>query len=211
MIRVLIVDDHSLVRTALRLVLEKDGDISVVGQADNGESALTLCRELQPDVVLMDVSLPDMNGAELTRKLIAESPELRVLTLSAHVDRRTIAANLAAGAMGYVSKGTGAEDVLRGIRTLMTGTAFLSQDVAAQLVRKPGDAGGERAGSILGKRETEVLVLVAQGKSSAEIGALLHIAPGTVEAHRYNISNKLGICGTAELTKYAIREGLTRL
>lgn len=208
MIRILIVDDHTLVREALRLVLEKDGDIAVVGQADNGESALTLCRELQPDVVLMDVSLGNMNGVDVTRTLIVENPALRVLTVSAHVDRRTIEMSLAAGAMGYVNKGADADELLRGVRALMEGTPFLSQDVAALLVRTYDDADGAGGNSGLGSRETEVLKLVANGNTSAEIGALLHIATGTVEVHRYNIMKKLELRGVAELTKYAIRTGL---
>lgn len=206
--RVVLVDDHKLVREALCTVLEREPDIVVSGQAWDGESALELCRELRPDLVLMDIGLPDISGIDVTRRLLTEIPAIRVLAVSTFIDRRFVESMLEAGASGYIHKAAGRDELLKGIRAVASGTRYVSKNVAAMLVRNPAghDAGG--ASTRLGKRETEVLMLIADGRKSAQIAEKLHIAAGTVEVHRYNIMRKLDLHNVAELTKYAIREGL---
>lgn len=206
MIRVLLVDDHRLVREALCSMLDEEADISVVGQTGDGASALRLCGELKPDVVLMDIALPDISGIDATRLLAAEIPQVRVLALSTHIDRRIVERMLEAGAIGYIHKGVGRDEVLQGVRAVASGTSYLSQNIAALLVRN--QESHDHASEPLTKRETQVLTLVASGKTSAQIAKQLYIAISTVDAHRYNIMSKLDVHNVAELTQYAIREGL---
>ena len=208
MIRILLTDDHKMMREALCAVLDKETDMSVAGEAGDGKEALQLCRELLPDVVLMDIDLPDMSGIEVTRRIIAEFPAVRVLAVSTYIDRRFIAGMLDAGATGYIHKAAGRDEVLQGIRAVAAGTTYLSQNVAAMLAHSPEQQEAESTLSSLGKRETEVLRLIAEGRTSAQIAAQLHIASGTAEVPRYNIMRKLNLHSVAELTKYAIREGL---
>lgn len=208
MIRILIADDHAMIREALSSVLEQESDIAVVGQADNGESAVRLCRELLPDLVLMDIALPDMSGTEATRRLVGENASLRVLAVSTYLNWRIVEAMLEAGATGYINKGASGDELLQGIRAVMTGTSYLSQNVAALLSSNHDDPDRDGGGYRLGKREIEVLMLIAQGRTSAEIAVALNIAVGTADVHRYNIMRKLELHGIPELTKYAIRAGL---
>lgn len=208
MIRVLIVDDHVLVREALCSILEDEPDIDVVGQASDGESALTLCRELHPQVVLMDIALPDISGIEVTRRLSDENNPVRVLALSTHIDRRFVTRMVEAGAAGYINKAASKQELLSGIRAVAGGSSYLSQNVAATMLLKAGGKDKDDPACQLGKRETQVLALIAEGKSSAEIAEKLYIAIGTVDVHRRNIMNKLKLHSVVELTRYAIRQGL---
>lgn len=210
-IRVLLVDDHRILRDALKGVLEREHDITLVGEAENGAQALEIAREARPDVILMDIGLPGMGGIEATRALRAEHPEIKVVALSTFSDRRIVLQMLDAGASGYVVKSAGRDELLRAIRAVAHGRTHLCADASAALVEslrstKPADTPpGER----LGKREREVLQLLAEGLTSPEIGKHLHIATSTVEVHRRNIMRKLELHSIAELTKYAIRTGLT--
>lgn len=208
MIRVLIVDDHMLVREALSSILEYEPDIDVVGQASDGQSALRLCRELQPHVVLMDIALPDISGIDVTSRLIAENSPVRVLAVSTHIDRRFVSRMVQAGAAGYIHKAASKQEFLSGIRAVAAGSSYLSQNVAAMMLLKVGGNGKASANCRLGKREAQVLALIAEGKSSAQIAEQLYIAIGTVDVHRRNIMNKLKLHSVVELTRYAIREGL---
>jgi DNA-binding NarL/FixJ family response regulator len=207
-IRVLIVDDHVLVREALCSILEDEPDIDVVGQASDGESALTLCRELHPQVVLMDIALPDISGIEVTRRLSDENNPVRVLALSTHIDRRFVTRMVEAGAAGYINKAASKQELLSGIRAVAGGSSYLSQNVAATMLLKTGGKDKDDPACQLGKRETQVLALIAEGKASAQIAEQLHIAIGTVDVHRRNIMNKLKLHSVVELTRYAIRQGL---
>ena len=209
-IRVLLADDHAMLRQALRNVLEREHEIEVIAEANNGADALRLARELRPDVVVMDISMPGVDGINATRRLLASTPAARVLALSTHAERHFIMQMLAAGARGYVTKTSGITEMLKAVRAIAEGQTYLCQDAAnamAEAVRGNGSASGA-GGEALGRRERDVLTLLAEGKTSQQIGEQLHIATGTVDVHRRNIMRKLGLHTVAELTQYAIREGL---
>jgi DNA-binding NarL/FixJ family response regulator len=214
-IAVLIADDHAMMREGLRSILERapGGDIRVVAEAPDGRAVLKLVAEREPDVVIMDVALPGLNGIETTRRLGTAHPRVRVIALSTHADKRFVMAMLEAGALGYVVKEAAGADLIRAIRSAMLNQVYLSPKVAtgvaesAVALARRSDA--ELTGSALGGREREVLQLIAEGKTSKRIASTLAISVNTVEAHRRNIMRKLGLHSVAELTKYAIREGLT--
>ena len=211
-IRLMMVDDHKMLREALRTILEKEDDIQVVAEADDGATALDLARQFAPDVVLMDIGLPDMSGIDTTRRLIAANPGIKVLALSTHADRRVVLQTLEAGARGYIIKSAGSEELERGIRAVARGESYLCAEAAAAVVdsvHRHAEQG--RKPESLGRREREVLQHLASGKTSAEIAQALRIATSTVEVHRRNIMRKLDLHNVAELTKYAIREGLTSI
>ncbi len=213
-IRILIADDHQILRQGLRTLLEKEPDMEVVAEAEDGRKTVIMVNELTPHVVIMDVNMPDLNGIEATRQILTEYPEMKVIALSMHADRRFVINMLKAGAHGYLLKDCAFEELAQAIRLVMANKTYLSPGVAEIVVkdyvnRLPGPA--QTAFSVLTAREREVLQLLAEGKSTANIGELLHISIKTVETHRQQIMNKLGIRSVAELTKYAIREGLTSL
>jgi DNA-binding NarL/FixJ family response regulator len=211
-IRLMLVDDHKILRDALRGILQKTADIKLIAEADDGPAALALAREHAPDVVVMDVGLVGMSGTETTRRMLAENPVIKVLALSASSDRGIVLQMLQAGARGYVVKSAGSEELLHGIRAVGQGQTYLYAEAAAALVdslRKPSLLGTRS--ETLGRREREVLRFVASGKTSTQIAEALHIATGTVEVHRRNIMRKLDLHSVAELTRYAIREGLVPL
>ncbi|MFA7270247.1 MAG: response regulator transcription factor [Sterolibacterium sp.] len=203
MIRLLLVDDHKIVREALCSVLEREPDISVVGQAGDGETALVLVAELLPNVVLMDIAMPGISGIEVTHRIMSAYTEVNVLALSTYFDRRIVTQMLEAGAVGFVNKAAGRDELLQGIRAVVAGKPYLCQEIAAMLVKPQGGAETQ-----LGRREIEVLQMLVDGSTSAEIAGRLHIATSTVEVHRRNIMRKLDLHSVAELTKYAIRQGL---
>lgn len=208
MIRLLLVDDHTIVRESLREVLEREPDITVLGEAAAGDTGLAMAYQLAPDLVLTDIQIPGFDGIELTRRLAKECPAVKVLALSSHLDRRYVVQMLDAGAIGYVNKAAGRKELLQGIRAVAAGQRYLCQECAAMLVRTPPPGGKQVK---LGRREIEVLKLIAEGLTSTAIGDKLFIAPGTVEVHRRNIMKKLEMHNIAELTQYAIREGLIGL
>lgn len=213
-IRVLLVDDHTLMRDGLRRLLSENADVEVVGECADGSAAVDLARKLQPDVVVMDVGMPELNGVEATRRIRAECADVRVLGLSTHADKRYVQHMLAAGASGYVLKIQAFEELLRAVRAVSAGQMYLSPEVATSVVERSlhgSTSPDTSAYSLLGSREREVLQLVAEGRTSAETAKQMSISIKTVETHRRNIVQKLGLHGTAELTKYAIREGLTSL
>ena len=204
-IRLLLVDDHTLMRATLRTTLEREPDIDVVGEAGDGETTLAQLRELTPDLVLMDISMPGLNGIETTLKIVSEHPGVKVLALSTYLERRFVAHMLNAGALGYISKTARIEELLLGIRTAMLGQRYLSSEIAAMMANTPPDKASQAR---LGRREIAVLKLIAQGRTSPEIAKTLYIATATVEVHRSNIMEKLDLHSIAELTQYAIREAL---
>ena len=209
-IRVVLADDHRMILAALRSMLEKETDIAVVGEAGDGAALLDVVARTVPDVAVVDIAMPGMNGIEATRRLLAGHPRLNVIALSAFSDRRFVLEMLNAGAKGYLVKASAGDELARAIRAIAQGQTYLCPEVAGSIVDaargKTSPAGSTSAN--LGRREREVLALLADGKSSSEIAARLHIAVSTVEVHRRNIMRKLDLHNVAELTKYAIREGL---
>jgi len=206
----MLVDDHQLLREGLRAILEKVDDIELVAEAAHGAAALELAREWAPDVVVMEIDLAGMSGIEVTRQMLADKPDVQVLGLCANADPRMILQMLQAGARGYLDKSTGSEELLRGIRALAKGETYLHADASQAIVDSLRERSSARKlGDALGRREREVLQLLASGKTSAQIAEVLNIATGTVEVHRRNIMRKLDLHNVAELTRYAIREGLT--
>lgn len=210
-IRVILADDHTILRMALRAFLARDTEIRVVADVDNGAQAVRMAEELKPDVVVMDIGMGAMSGIEATRQLIAANPTVKVLALSTHLERQFIVQMLGAGASGYVVKSTNGDELLRAIRAVAQNGTYLCPEVASVMV---GSMRGHASDANLqverlGRREKEVLALLAEGRTSQEIATQLHISASTVIAHRRNISRKLGLHSVAELTKYAIREGLT--
>lgn len=210
-IRVVLADDHKMIRTALRSMLERETDITVVGEAGDGAALLELVAQTAPDVAVVDVDMPGMDGIEATRSLLAQRPHLKITALSAYSDKRFVLEMLNAGAKGYLIKTSAADELPRAIRAIVRGQTYLCPEVAGTIVEATRSKTSLRGDTParLGRREIEVLALVAEGKSSSAIAARMHIAPSTVEVHRRNIMRKLDLHTVAELTKYAIREGLT--
>ena len=208
-VQVLLADDHRMLREALAELLGRDPGLRIVGQAASAREALEAVARVHPDVLVLDVGLPDMTGIEVARRLRGSGT--KVLMLSAHADKRFVQEALKAGAAGYVSKVAAAEELARALHAVADGKCYLSSEVAAPIVRglREPAPGTPPPSSVLAKREREVLVLVAEGLRSSEIARRLGIRVGTVDAHRRNIGRKLGLRSVAELTKYALREGLT--
>lgn len=213
-LRVMLVDDHKLVREALSYLLSVEDDIEVVGVTGDGFDALDLAERIKPDVVIMDIEMPGMNGIEITRRLIAQQPELKVIALSGYVDRNFIDKMLHAGAVAYVSKSTAAPELFNALRAVEKNEPYFCPETLQELMdslrQSQTQATPVVSSAILTTREREVLCLLAQGKRSSEIAWQLYIAVSTVDVHRRNIMNKLDLHNVAELTKYAIRAGLIK-
>jgi DNA-binding NarL/FixJ family response regulator len=213
-IGVLLADDHKIVREGLRTLIEKQPDIEVVAEAEDGPTAVRLACELTPQVVIMDISMPGLNGVDATRQILEQSPEVRVIALSMHRDRRFILEMLKAGALGYLLKNCAFEEISHAIRTVAAGGTYLSSTISDIVVKDyvRRQTEGERSVyTVLTAREREVLQLVAEGHSTKEIAFRLRLSIKTVETHRQQIMSKLDIHTIAELTKYAVREGITTL
>ena len=211
-IRVLIADDHAIVRHGLSRSIQQQEDMEVVGQAGDGHAAVELARKLAPNVVLMDVSMPTLNGIEATRAILRDSPATRVIALSMHSAKRYVREMFRAGASGYLLKDCEFDELIQTIRLIAEGQRYISPAISGAVVENyMHDAPPERksAFSVLTRREREVLQLMAEGNSTKQIAVQLHISPKTVEAHRLRIMNKLNLDNVALLTKYAIQEGLT--
>jgi DNA-binding NarL/FixJ family response regulator len=214
MIRILVADDHQIVRQGLRMLLAGESDMEVVAEADNGRKALRLAQELLPDVIIMDISMPDLNGIEATRQLLAHSQSIKVIALSMHSDSLFVMNMIKAGASGYLLKDCAMEELVKAIRTVVANKTFLSPGVSDIVIRdfvSGWQTTATSAFNVLSTREREVLQLMAEGKSTNQIADNLCVSVKTVEAHRKQVMNKLGIHSVAELTKYAIRQGLTSL
>ncbi len=211
-IRVILADDHAITRQGLREFIRQEHDMEVVGEGRDGHATVDLARELKPHVIVMDITMPDLNGIEATRQIQRESPQTKVIGLSMHSAKRFVREMFRAGASGYLLKDCEMDELIKAIRLVAGGQSYVSPAVTAVVVdgitRKPRDE-SEDAFSILTPREREVLQLMAEGYSTKQIGLRLHISPKTVEAHRLKVMNKLDIDNVAQLTKYAIQEGLT--
>jgi DNA-binding NarL/FixJ family response regulator len=215
--KILLADDHQIVREGLKSLLQQHDDMEVVAEASDGRSAVQLAQELRPDVVVMDVGMPGLNGIEATRQITNREPDARVVALSMHSDRRFMGEMLKAGAKGYLLKDGAFEELATAIRSVIANKVYLSPRIADVVVddyvrRTPGQAAGDTSAfAKLTPREREVLQLMAEGRATKEIAMDLKVSIKTVETHRRQIMEKLQIHSVAELTKYAIREGLTSL
>ena len=214
-IRVLIADDHKIMLAGLRSLLEKQTDFDVVGEAENGRKAVQLTREKNPDVVVMDVSMPDLNGMEATTQIIESQPQTRVIALSMHSDKRFVMGMLRSGAAGYLLKDCASQELANAIRQVAGGRKYLSPEITGVVIddfllgNPPEEI--DTASSVLSAREREVLQLIAEGWSTKQIAAHLYVSIKTIETHRRQIMKKLDLHSIADLTKYAIREGLTSI
>ena len=210
--RIIIADDHTIVRHGLAKLIEAEDDMEVIAQTDNGISTVELARELGPDVVVMDVAMPDLNGIDATQQILHENAKIKILALSMHSGKKFVSAMLQAGAMGYLLKDCALEELISAVRTVIDGKTYLSPsitDIVVQNYVRNVDQQDKSAFSILSQREREVLQLMAEGNTTKQIALRLHISPKTVEGHRLRLMNKLEIDNVAQLTKYAIQEGLT--
>ena len=216
-ISIIIADDHRLLREGLRSLLEKQPGLKPVAEADNGRNTVKLVQKLKPAVVVMDVSMPDMNGIEATRQIKKESPEVKIIGLSMHADKHFVTEMLKAGASGYLLKHCAFEELGLAIRTVAENRIYLSAEITGIVLEDymqtvhNGKKKANGNGATLTGREREVLQLVAEGKSTKDIADLLNLSVKTIETHRQNIMEKLHLFSIAELTKYAIAEGLTEL
>ncbi|WP_373500405.1 response regulator [Desulfococcus sp.] len=213
-IKILIADDHKIVRDGLRQMLEHQGGYEVVGEAENGRKALQLARKHHPDIAIMDISMPDLNGIDAARQMIAEISGIRIIVLSMHSDKQYVDQMLKAGVSGYLLKDCAFEELNRALKTIIRGGVYLSADVAGLVVQDYVGHLRERAPDPsveLTSREREVLQLIAEGRSTKAIAEILNISVKTVETHRKKLLEKLDVKSIAELTKIALREGLTTL
>lgn len=210
---VILVDDHAMMRGGIRSILEKVEGISVVAEAGSGREAVTLASKHAPDIVLIDIGMPGLNGVEATRKIRAVDPRIAIIALSMHSDERYVTGMLDAGARGYLLKTCDADELLRAIEAVQRGKVYVTSDLTHVLVNRlhADRREGAPPPDALTPREREVLQLVAEGLTSKEIGARIGTTLKTVESHRTNIIRKLDLHSIADLTRYAIREGLTGL
>jgi DNA-binding NarL/FixJ family response regulator len=211
-IRVLLADDHKLIRAGLRLVVDQQPDLSVVGEADDGRQAVELAKSLKPNVVVMDIGMPNLNGIEAARQIRAIRPDAAVVMLSMHSDEGYVLRALGAGARAYLLKDSATTDLVQAIHAVVEGKSFFSPAVSKVLLqdymRKLQRSGAEDSYDLLSPREREVLQLVAEGKSNKEVSSLLNLSVYTVETHRAKIMQKLNLKGVPELILYAVRKGI---
>ncbi len=208
--RLILVDDHNLFREGLKSLLKDDLRITIVGEARNGREAVKLCQEEKPDLVIIDIAMPELNGIEATRQILAQTPATKVIALSMHSSRRFILDMLKAGASGYLLKDCAMEELDMAITAVRDNKVFLSPSIAGTVVRGMVNGGEPHTAEAkkLTSRETEVLQLLTEGKSSRETADLLNVSVKTVQTHRRNIMEKLGLRHITDLTKYAIQQGL---
>ncbi len=213
-IRIILVDDHNIIRTGLRSLLEKQPGFEVIAEASDGREAIERTKELVPDIVIMDIGMAGLNGVEATRQITSEMPQVKVLALSMHSDKRYVITMLKAGASGYLLKNCAFKEMTNAINTVKNNQIYLSPTISnvvvEELVNEPSRSSSHPRTELTG-REREVLQLLAEGNSTKQIAIQLHVSISTVETHRRQIMEKLGLHSIAELTKYAIKEGITSL
>lgn len=209
-IRILLADDHSLVRKGLRLLLERAPDLEVAGEAADGREAVLLAESLGPDIVIMDIAMPQWNGIDATAQIVKQNPHIGVIILSMHSDESYLMRALTAGAKGYLLKDSAEEDLLRAVRAVAQGRPFFSPVIAQALledyVRQLQQRGLQDTYELLTDREKQILQLLAEGKSNKEVATLLDLSPYTVETHRTHLMQKLNLHNTAEIVLYAVRK-----
>ena len=213
-VRILIADDHAIVRQGLCSLLAAEEDFEIVGEAGDGIAVVEQARLLKPDVVIMDLTMPDLNGVEATRQIVKRLPDVQILILSMHANEAYIIQAVKAGAKGYLLKDSADTELLRGIDALSAGKSFFSPEVSKVMlddyVRHLTDKGLEDRYATLSEREREIFQLIAEAKTNKEIAALLNVSPSTVETHRAHIMEKLDLHSAAEIVLYAVRRGVIR-
>jgi len=211
-VRILIADDHELLRRGLVATLGEMADWSVVGQAANGREAVALATQLQPEVVVLDITMPELNGLEATRQILDAAPETRVLILSVHESEQVVREVLAAGAQGYLLKSDAGRELVTAVQALLNNKPYFTSRVAQMVLQgflnAPMSPGGGHETSRLSPREREIVQLLAEGKTTKEVAALLGISTKTAETHRANVMRRLGFRSVVELVRYAIRNGI---
>jgi DNA-binding NarL/FixJ family response regulator len=213
-IKILLADDHKIIREGLHALLEKNPNMEVVAEAQDGLTTVNIAKKIMPDIVIMDIGMPDMNGIDATRQIILEAKGVKVIALSMHSDRRFVLQMLKAGASGYLLKDSAFEELESAIQTVMSGQPYLSPKITDVVIKEyihSIPANETTVFTALTAREREVLQLLAEGKATRQIAAYLNVSIKTIETHRQQIMEKLNMRSIAELTKYAIREGLTSL
>jgi two-component system response regulator NreC len=212
MIRILIADDHGIVRTGLKLLLERVPDMEVVGEASDGREAVRLAKELRPDIIVMDIGMPLLNGLDAAGQIIRENEGIGIIILSMYADESYIVRALDAGARGYLLKDNADDDIERAIRSVAIGRPFFTPSIAQALledyVRLMRERRVQDSYELLTEREREVLQLLAEGKSNKEAATVLSLSPYTIETHRQNLMQKLGLHNTAEIVLYAVRKAI---
>ena len=213
-LKILLADDHKIIREGLRNLIERQEGFEVIAEAEDGLTAVKKAKKLSPDVVIMDIGMPGLNGIEATRQILDDSPQAKIIALSMHSERHFVSEMLKAGASAYLLKDSAFEELVQAIRASQANKIYLSPSIAEGMIKDyithiPRESFSPF--SLLTKREREILQLIAEGKSTKEIASLLFISIKTIETHRQNIMEKLDLHSVAELTKYAIREGLTSL
>ena len=211
-IRVVVADDHTIIRSGLRMLLEREAGFEVVGEASDGRQAVELAESLKPDVIMLDIGMPNLNGIEATRQIVQKLPRTRVVVLSMHSDESYVLKALKSGARGYLLKDSAESDILNAIRAVSEGKAYFSPEISKMLVddymRQMQQRGVEDSYELLTAREREILQLLAEGKSNKDISSALNLSPYTVETHRSNILQKLNLHSLPELILYAVRKGV---
>jgi len=210
--KILLVDDHKILRDGIRSLVKGYDDIEVIGEAADGKTALQMVQELQPDLVVMDISMPDMNGIDATRKIRNNYPDIKVIALSMHHDKQFVSEIFRAGASGYLIKDSAFDELDHAIRVVMSGKTYINPQIASLVVESlvsQSSSTPPQSFALLTEREREVLQLISEGRSTKQIAFDLSVSSKTVESHRRQVMGKLNIRSVAELTKFAIREGLT--
>jgi len=213
-IKILLADDHKITRDGLKALLENQKNMTVVGEAENGRLAVRLAAELKPDVVVMDINMPELNGIEATRQIIAELPGTKIIALSMYSDKRYVVGMLKAGVSGYLLKNCAFDELVAAISAVMNNQNYMSQKIAGTVMKEYAsilETSDSSPAALLSAREREVLQLIAEGMKTKDIADRIHVSIKTVETHRQQIMRKLNVTSVAELTKIALREGLTSL
>ena len=208
MIKVFLVDDHELVRTGIRRILEDVRGIKVVGEAHSGEDAVKWCRTEQADIVLMDMNMPGIGGLEATKKILRFNPDMKVIVLTIHTENPFPTKVMQAGAAGYLTKGAGPDEMVNAIRMVQSGQRYLSPEIAQQMALSQFTPDSENPFKELSERELQIMVMITKGEKVTDISEQLNLSPKTVNSYRYRLFSKLNISGDVELTHLAIRHGI---
>ena len=209
-IKIVLVDDHKLLRDGLRNIIEKKSNMHIIGEASDGREAIKLASKLLPDVIIMDVAMPGLNGIEAAAQIVKKEPEIKIIGVSMHSGKQFIQGMFKAGAFGYLLKDGDADELIMAISTVIENKKYLSKDLNQEFLTELNKRESIKK-TLLSAREKEVLQLIAEGKSSKEIGEMLFLSPKTIDVHRNNIMRKIELYTIPELTKYAIQKGLTTL